>query len=228
MFRLIIPLVAGHTLLSKCPRPEETTEPVQNSIRELMWPVLLVAMGFSWYSARAAAKNGGLQVDGAFGGLLAMMLWWMHTHFCKNEPDQAKLILVLVAAATGFVTYIAGTHNATAAIMLLPMLVWLLFAERLQIPKIRIKLPSINIKLPSIRVAKNGGPAISVDTQTAPAPAPAPEKPTQTSDGVPKASTSTPVPPKVVATDVVVTSPLIVADVVTSSPTQPPREGFRW
>jgi hypothetical protein len=218
MFRIIIPLVVGHTLVSRCPSVETTHEPIQNSIRQLMWPVLLVAMGFAWYVTRSSAKNGGLSVDGAFGVLTGLLMWWLHTHFCKDDPEQAKLILVLVAAATGAVTYIAGSKNPMASIMLLPMLVWILFAERLQIPKLRIRLPSIKIKLPSVQVTKNGGPAVALVTNGNGngAPAPATEQPTQTSDGVPKASTSTPVPAK----------PAVVADVITPHTTQPTHEGF--
>lgn len=188
MFRIIIPLIVGHTLVSRCPRPQDTTEPMQNSIRELMWPVLLVSMGFAWNAARGAARHSGMQVDGAYALLTAIVMWWMHTHFCTDRSSQAKMILVLAAAVTGVVVYISGAHNPTASIMLLPMLVWLLFAERLEIPKIRIKLPSIKVRLPSVSVGSNGGVSVAV-------PAPAPEQPTQTTDGVAKASTSTPVPP---------------------------------
>jgi hypothetical protein len=207
--------------MSRCPEPEKTQEPIQNSIRELMWPVLLISMGFSWYVARVSAKSKGFSVDGAFAVLLALLMWWMHTHFCKDDPGQAKLILVLVAAATGLVTYLGGTHNATASIMLLPMLVWLLFAERLQIPKLRIKLPSIKVKLPSLKIAKNGGPIVAVANGEAPAASE--EKAAQTTDGVAKSSTSAPVPPTRPQVN-----PAVVADVITPSPTQPMREGFLW
>jgi hypothetical protein len=213
MFRLIIPLIVGHQLVAKCPPASKTQEPVQNSVRRLMWPILLIAMGFSWY---LASPKGGLRADGAYTVLLALVMWWMHTQFCRDDPAQAKLILVLVAAATGLVTYIAGTSNVTASMMLLPMLVWVLFAERLQFPKLRIRLPSINIKLPSVNIAQNGGPIVSVK---GPAPAPTSEKPTQTSDGVPKASTSAPVPPTAPTAPTAIVADVIATKYATQSAT---------
>lgn len=146
MFRIVVPLVVGHMFVSKCPPADQTREPVRNSIRRLMWPMLLISMGFAWYVA--SKKSGRVitpPVDAAFSALLAVLIWWLHTLFCKDNPAQARLILLLVAAATGIVTYISGMYNPLASVVLLPMVVWLLFAERLQLP--RIRLPSIRLSL---------------------------------------------------------------------------------
>jgi tryptophan-rich sensory protein len=153
MLRIIIPLTVGQLVLSECPPVETTQEPIQNSIRKLMWPMLMIAIGLAWQVASIAAKKtGGLTVDFAFTVLVALMMWWLRVQFCKDDPQTAKYILLIVAAVTGFVTYIAGTHNPLGSMLLLPVLVWLLLAERLQIPNFRLQLPSIS--LPSIKIVK--------------------------------------------------------------------------
>jgi chromate transport protein ChrA len=156
MFRVIIPLIVGHLIMQRCPTPDKSNEPIANSIRYAMWPILLLAMGFAWNLS--SVDGAPISVDIMYGLTLATVAFWMNTQFCAQKHDQAKMLILLLAIMVAVLVWMSSNYSVFGSVMLSIVLIWLLFAEQLQIPKIRIKLPSISVKLP--QVSLNGGDRI--------------------------------------------------------------------
>lgn len=153
MLRLLIPLLVAHLVVRRemCPKDmTQTKQPIKNQIREMMWPVLLIALGFAWYLTGRGKLS--LMTDGAYVLTTGLISWWLHVHLCKDSPEQANIILFPIAAATTWLVYLAGRTNILASMTLMLVLIWLLFAEQLRIPKLHFKLPSVSIKLPQLVV----------------------------------------------------------------------------
>jgi tryptophan-rich sensory protein len=161
MLRVLAPVVLGHFVLRRCP-PQDQDEPHRpytNEIASIMWPIILVFMGFAWQFARAAAGKRGAQVDGAFLLAVASLMGWFYFNFCKHSEPKAMLMLLAAAVSGTAVTFLSGRHDPVSSLLLMPYLVWLLLAERWKIPKIRIRLPSIKVRLPSVTITRNGNGA---------------------------------------------------------------------
>jgi chromate transport protein ChrA len=162
MFRIIIPLIVGQIIMQRCPPPSETNEPIANSIREMMWPLLLIAMGFAWNLS--SVKSAPVTIDLMYLVTLAAIAYWLKTQFCTEDQDRSKLLLLLIAVLVGGLVWMSAKYSVFASVMLSIMLIWLLFAEQLQLPKIRIHLPSVDIKMPKLTF--NGNEKIvSVESQ---------------------------------------------------------------
>lgn len=141
LLRAVFPLIIGHVLLNKwCLTPsDETSDPLANALRERMWPILLVFVGLAWESSR-----GGRQVDFAFVVLLATICLWFWL-WCQGHVNQAKMVLILIAITSGVTVWLSAKASPKASLLLMPLMAWLLFAERLELPKIKIKLPKIKL-----------------------------------------------------------------------------------
>lgn len=148
MIRILIPLIVGHLILQRCPKACDTNDPLGNSIRQNMWPILLVAFGFAW---NLTSIKGTRTMDIAYLAVTLIMAWWLHIQFCEQTQEKSKMVLLLLALGSGFLVYTSAKYSVLASVMLSIVLIWLLFAERLQLPRIKIQLPSIQIKLPQLK-----------------------------------------------------------------------------
>ena len=150
MFRIIIPLIVGQIIMQRCPPPSETKEPVANSIREMMWPLLLIAMGFAWNLS--SIKSAPITVDLMYLVTLGGIAYWLNTQFCTQDQDRSKLVLLLIAILVGGLVWMSAKYSVFASVMLSIMLIWLLFAEQLQLPVIKFYLPKISVQPPKLTI----------------------------------------------------------------------------
>ncbi len=156
MIRILIPLIFGNFIMTRCPKPDQTNEPVANTIRELMWPMLLLAIGLAWYLTTKAKR--GLHIDSMYAVTTGIIIWWFNTQFCMQNNQQSRMIMLLIAiAVTGLVLF-SARYSAMAGMSLSIVLIWLIFAEQLHLPNINIRLPTIKFTLPQISVKENGTP----------------------------------------------------------------------
>ena len=161
LIRIVIPLIFGNFLINKCPKAENTADPIGNTIRMMMWPMLLLSIGFAWYLTTNVRK--GLHIDAMYAVATGIIVWWFHTQFCLQNIEQSRLIMLLIAVVvTGLVVF-SAKYSATAGISLSVVLIWLIFAEQLHLPNINIRLPSIKLTLPQISI-KNEGAPITIST----------------------------------------------------------------
>ena len=155
LLRTVIPLIVGHLILRRCPNVEDTAFPLANELRVTVWPFLLFGYGLAWHFAR----GGGRRIDAAFASFLAVMGWWMNTQVCRDEPERARLLLLILAAASILLVWLVGKVNVASSMMMLPLLIWFIFAEGLRLPSIHIVLPKI--RLPSVSFSVNPGEIVS-------------------------------------------------------------------
>lgn len=158
MIRVLIPLIFGNFVMTRpgCPKPEKSNDPVANTIRELMWPMLLLAIGLAWYLTAKARRA--IHVDAMYALTTGIIVWWFNTQFCTQNVEQSRLIMILVAAVLVGLVFFSARYSAMAGMSLSVVLVWLLFAEQLHLPNINIRLPSIKFTLPQISVKEDGAP----------------------------------------------------------------------
>lgn len=152
IIRILLPLVIGHLVMQRCVAKQTDQPVIANEVRELMWPMLLIAVGFAWHLATEPIRGIGSPVDMMYVGLVAVLCWWLNSQFCSNNQSQSNLIMLLAALYTAGAVAVSARYSPLSALMLTVVLVWQLFAEQISIPKIRIRLPSIRVKLPKLTV----------------------------------------------------------------------------
>ena len=163
--RALLPIVFGHMIINKCVAPAESDEPVSNAVRSFMWPILLVFMGMGWEFTVGRGVNikHGFDIDLGYVVLLSTLCLWFWL-WCKRENvDQASMALILVAVSAAATIWISAKYNPRATLFLIPLLAWVLLAERLRLPRFKITLP--HIKLPKISLSGPAfikGPEVSV------------------------------------------------------------------
>ena len=152
LIRILIPIVFGNIVLNRsgCPIAVQSEDPVGNSIRQMMWPMLLLALGLAWYLTTKAQR--GIHIDSMYAVTTGILLWWFNTHFCVQSVEQSRLIMLLLAAAVAGLVFFSARYSPLAGISLSVVLIWIIFAEQLRLPNINIQLPSINFTLPQITI----------------------------------------------------------------------------
>lgn len=149
MIRAIIPLIVGWFIIHRQECVSQRQSPqVSDTIRQTVWPIMLVLMGLAWHLAHVHGAS--LVTDALYAAVVMTTSWWMYVQSCEQNHEKAKLLLLLAAAVTGLLTYQTARVSIFASCMLTLVLIWLLFAEQLQLPHISIRLPSISVELPKI------------------------------------------------------------------------------
>lgn len=159
MLRVILPLVAAKATLRTCDPHALARGPKANAVRELMWPVLLVAIGMAWFVTKTVMDERATfvpKLDLLFGALTVVVCRWLWLQLCTDDEDQADAWLLVLAVIAAFITYNVARRSPLAALILLPVLIWLLFAERLRVPKLYIRLPRIEFRAPEISLVSPG------------------------------------------------------------------------
>lgn len=155
ILRIIAPAVAGHFVLSRCPPEDMVIDPYINAIGSMMWPIILIFMGYAWQLTRANAPSKmGMTVDFAYLAGVTSLCGWFYYHFCLHDATKAALLKLTSAITGAALVYFSGRISAKASILLIPYLIWLLLIERWKIPKIHLKLPTIKLSLPSLEITK--------------------------------------------------------------------------
>jgi hypothetical protein len=148
--RALLPIVVGHMILNRCVAPEKTDEPASNTVRGYMWPILLVFMGMGW-----ELSTGKLDTDMGYTVLLATLCLWFWLWCQRQSSEEASMVLILVAVSTAVTIWVSAKNNPRASLFLVPLFAWVILAERLRLPRIKITLPQI--RLPKISIS---GPAV--------------------------------------------------------------------
>ena len=131
---IIIPGLSGYTTSMFC--NVSKTSGAQVSFRppafifSIIWPLLYLLFGFSWYFARKSDINNITLIDINYGILVLLLNFWIYIYACKNNKKDAIYILVL-SIVFGLLSYTLG--NLTSKMLIVPLIVWLLFATLLNI-----------------------------------------------------------------------------------------------
>jgi len=139
LIRAVLPLVLGHFLLNKWCSVKIDGQ-FADAVREKMWPILLVFIGLAWEWAEPDRF-----VDVSFLVLMLTMCSWFWL-WCHGYVNQSRLILILIAIVNGLVIWLTAKNSPKASLLLMPLMIWILFAEKIQLPKI----PKITVQLPRV------------------------------------------------------------------------------
>ncbi len=150
MLRVIVPLLVGWYIMHREGCPVQTNDLTPNAIRQAVWPILLIAMGLAWNIAYLHGAP--LLTDGLYLVSLACFCWWLSVQICVQDEHKAKIVLLLNATLVGLLTYQTAKVSIFASMMLTIVLIWLLFAEQLQLPSFSFSLPKISIQPPKLTI----------------------------------------------------------------------------
>jgi tryptophan-rich sensory protein len=128
---IIIPALSGYLTSMFC--HVNKTSGIQVSFRppafvfSIVWPILYLLFGFSWYFAREKNK---ILADIFFSILVILLNLWIFIYSCKNNKKDAIYILIL-SIIFSLLCYTVG--NLTSQLLIVPLVGWLLFATLLNI-----------------------------------------------------------------------------------------------
>ena len=182
---IVLPVVYGYVMQKFCPfvnpqvvqtRKKELSETVLNNIHDVVWPLLFLMVGFSWYFARDKAQivqkigkklsKGSRSAVSVFGkifgntsqttaldtayGLFTLFLgWWMVTTSCTSNTRNAMLVLFLTSISGTGLLYLITSYGRGGLFALIPVVLWLFFANEYSIRDYmnEVNLPKVTVTL---------------------------------------------------------------------------------
>jgi len=138
---LLLPILSGYFLRLKCPIEQEKIQPLNPYYFEVIWPILYILSGYAWFWARQYA-SGSLKLGGGSNipiKVLIDLMFLLHTSFangwiyyflCKFDKRSALWMLNGLVFATIAIIYYSAKSTALPSLLLIPYLVWMLFAQQ--------------------------------------------------------------------------------------------------
>lgn len=162
---IVLPVVYGYFMQNFCPfvepsvaylRQKELTDSGMKQIHDVVWPLMYLMIGFSWFFARDKART--LQVIGSnvtkgsreavtsFGKIfgkttpgtsldMAYILftlflgWWMVSHSCTPNKRNSMLVLFLTTVTGFMLLYLITSFGRKGLFALIPVIFWLFFTN---------------------------------------------------------------------------------------------------
>lgn len=137
-FPIIIPGLSGYLTSMFC--NVSKTSGAEVSFRPpafvfgIVWAILYLLFGFSWYCSRKEKDK--MLVDIFFSMLVIILNLWIYVYSCKNNKKDAIYILVL-SIVFSLLCYTVG--NFISKLLIVPLIVWLLFATLINIFEVEKK-----------------------------------------------------------------------------------------
>ncbi len=162
---IILPVIYGYFMQNFCPfvnsktvaqRQEELNKTGMKQINDVVWPLLYLMIGFSWFFARdkastlevvgKAATKGSREAVSRFGKLFGkttpstsldmayimftlFLGWWMVTHSCTSDKRNAMMVLFLTTVSGIVLLYLITSYGHRGLFSLIPVIYWLFFAN---------------------------------------------------------------------------------------------------
>jgi tryptophan-rich sensory protein len=154
--RAVLPLIVGHFAISKWCAPvlvsvtPDDGAATAESIRRIMWSILLVGIGIAWEMTYSSAARGNA-IDAGYGIMLVAIGWWFML-WCKNKHEESNIVMILVAMCAVLNVWLVSKVSPKAGLLIIPLLAWVIFVEQLKVP--HIQLPPASAFLPSFLKSK--------------------------------------------------------------------------
>lgn len=166
-YYIILPVIYGYVMQQFCPfvnresvekRRQELTQKGVIGIYEVIWPLLFLMIGFSWFFARQKAdivkslvSNKGSReavvqfgklfgkmsqttaLDTAYTIFTALIGWWLVLNKCTTNRRNDMLVLFLTSASGGLLLYLITSYGKKGLFALIPVVMWLFFANEYNI-----------------------------------------------------------------------------------------------
>lgn len=153
---VILPAVYGYVMKYYCPLVDKDTKDQRRGelaekgllrIHDVVWPLLFLMIGFSWYfskgskiklSKRASnatsyigsilGKDGYMTTLDSLYVLFTLMLGWlMVVNTCANDRRNAMLVLFFTGSSAMMLMYFLTSQHKSGLFALIPVMVWLFF-----------------------------------------------------------------------------------------------------
>ena len=98
----------------------------------IVWSVLYIMLGFSWYFSRQNEKE---LSDLFYGFLIIFLSLWIIIYSCKQNKKLAVYVLLL-SFTFSLLSYTVG--NLESKLLIVPLIGWLLFATLLNILEVQL------------------------------------------------------------------------------------------
>jgi benzodiazapine receptor len=106
----------------------------------VVWTILYILLGISWVHSRNCKCNNSKIVDTLYITLIALLNYWIVKYGCDKDPKSALFILPFTILLTLIlIVYSLGTASSY---LLLPLLVWLIYAMLLNYTEVNMMTPS--------------------------------------------------------------------------------------
>lgn len=152
---IVLPIVYGYVMQNFCPfvdsnvvikRKEELAKSGLNMIYDVVWPLLFVLVGFSWYFAKdtsillkGTTKTIGpsTMLDSAYVVFTLFLGWWMVVNTCTtctesdctSDKRNQMFVLFLTSVVGVVLLYLITSHNRGGLFALIPVVMWLFFTN---------------------------------------------------------------------------------------------------
>lgn len=123
----LLPIISGFVMSAICPVSSSSGESVSfrppSWVFGVVWFILYILLGLSWVIARH--QDNGIVADVYYSLLTVSLILWIIVYSCLNQKKNAiyvfslSFICILSALCLG---------NLTSKLMLIPLLVWLIYA----------------------------------------------------------------------------------------------------
>lgn len=129
---IFVPMLSGYLASYFCGnqrmREGNTSYTPPGWVFGIVWPILYTLIGYSWYRNIDDAKLAAL-----YGALVALLTSWIPITSCFDKQIEGVWIIVLSILLTSYCMLLSSHADR---LLLLPLLVWLLFATLLSVGKL--------------------------------------------------------------------------------------------
>ena len=133
---IVIPSLLGYGTAMFCKIGNQAGENVTfrppKIIFSIVWPVLYIMLGLSWYFSRQENK---LLSDIFYVSLIFLLNLWIVVYSCKNNKKNAIYVLVL-SIVFSLLSYTVA--DLKGKLLITPLIVWLFFATLLNIFEVQL------------------------------------------------------------------------------------------
>lgn len=140
---ILIPTITSYIISTHCPYSAHAEKVIDREnqvefiIREYVWPLLSVLMGFAWFFSKhkvltpekiaSMHRHHKLIIDVLFLALTATMSLWIWLYSCEYRLKEAFMALIVTICILFGIMYMISSYTSTSLVLLTPLIVWLFF-----------------------------------------------------------------------------------------------------
>ena len=127
---ILLPALLGYATSAMCPISANAGKSVlwrpPAWVFGLIWPILYILTGSSWYLAQKRSKKTGM-VNFFMVLLMFCLNYWMYIYACRNDKIQGVYVLMASVLVT-FLLYTSMEDCLECKMLIAPLLVWIIIA----------------------------------------------------------------------------------------------------
>lgn len=138
---LLLPIISGFATSQICKMGGDSGSNVKFRppawVFAVVWPILYLMMGCSWFIALKNADNftDKVVVNVFYSSLMILLALWIVIYSCRKNPKGA--VYVLLASLVVCIGILVGVGNTLGKMLMVPLMGWLLFALLMNITQVQ-------------------------------------------------------------------------------------------